>query len=114
MTSSNYSIIFQMQDHVPPGISIAKSDNLEEWQMDIKVLDDNPIYKGHTYRLKFTFSNKYPIGTSHLFTLHNTKLYSTLANVNVLLNRTTRGPIHRITDYLRYPSPDPHAPPHLQ
>jgi ubiquitin-conjugating enzyme E2 W len=54
-----------MQDHVPPGISIAKSDNLEEWQMDIKVLDDNPIYKGHTYRLKFTFSNKYPIGTSH-------------------------------------------------
>ncbi|GLI78391.1 hypothetical protein PoHVEF18_006705 [Penicillium ochrochloron] len=53
--------LLKMQDHVPPGISIAKSDNLEEWQMDIKVLDDNPIYKGHTYRLKFTFSNKYPI-----------------------------------------------------
>lgn len=51
-----------MQDHIPPGISIAKSDNLEEWLMDIKVLDDNPIYKGQTYRLKFTFSNKYPIG----------------------------------------------------
>ncbi|KAJ5460376.1 ubiquitin conjugating enzyme [Penicillium daleae] len=54
--------LLKMQDHIPPGISIGKSDNLEEWQMDIKVLDDNnPIYKGHTYRLKFTFSNKYPI-----------------------------------------------------
>lgn len=51
-----------MQDHLPPGISIVKSDNLEEWQMDIKVLDDNPIYKDQTYRLKFTFNSKYPIG----------------------------------------------------
>lgn len=51
-----------MQDHLPPGISIVKSDNLEEWQMDIKVLDDNPIYKDQIYRLKFTFNNKYPIG----------------------------------------------------
>lgn len=32
--------------------------------MDIKVLDENPIYKGHTFRLKFTFNNKYPIGTT--------------------------------------------------
>lgn len=55
-----------MKEHVPPGITIVKSDNLEEWQMDIKVLDDNPIYKGHTYRLKFTFNNKYPIGIAHL------------------------------------------------
>lgn len=54
---------YQMQDHVPPGITIVKSDSLEEWQMDIKVLDENPLYKGHTYRLKFTFNNKYPIGT---------------------------------------------------
>lgn len=30
--------------------------------MDIKVLDDNPLYKDQTYRLKFTFSSKYPIG----------------------------------------------------
>jgi len=30
--------------------------------MDIKVLDDNPLYKDQTYRLKFTFSAKYPIG----------------------------------------------------
>lgn len=30
--------------------------------MDIRVLDDNPLYKDQIYRLKFTFSNKYPIG----------------------------------------------------
>jgi ubiquitin-conjugating enzyme E2 W len=53
-----------MKDHVPPGIEIVKSDNLEEWQMDIKVLDENPLYLNQTYRLKFTFSNKYPIGKS--------------------------------------------------
>lgn len=36
--------------------------------MDIRVMDDNnPIYRGQTYRLKFKFPNSYPIGTpSHL------------------------------------------------
>jgi ubiquitin-protein ligase len=51
-----------MKEHLPPGISIVKDDNLEEWQMDINVLDDNPLYKDQTYRLKFTFGSKYPIG----------------------------------------------------
>ncbi|KAI9375482.1 ubiquitin-conjugating enzyme/RWD-like protein [Aspergillus egyptiacus] len=51
----------KMHDHLPPGISIVKSENLEEWHMDIKVLDDNPLYRNETYRLKFTFNNKYPI-----------------------------------------------------
>ncbi|KAJ5899247.1 hypothetical protein N7495_003991 [Penicillium taxi] len=46
---------------LPPGIFLVKAENLEEWQMDIKVLDDNPLYKDETYRLKFTFSKKYPI-----------------------------------------------------
>lgn len=55
-----------MQEHLPPGITIVKCDNLEEWQMDIKILDDNPLYLDQTYRLKFTFSNKYPIGKPHL------------------------------------------------
>jgi hypothetical protein len=31
--------------------------------MDIKVMDDNPLYKGEVYRLKFRFGNNYPIGT---------------------------------------------------
>ncbi|OJJ76249.1 hypothetical protein ASPBRDRAFT_38666 [Aspergillus brasiliensis CBS 101740] len=53
--------LLKMKDHLPPGITIVKSENLEEWQMDIKVLDSNPLYQNETYRLKFTFSNKYPI-----------------------------------------------------
>lgn len=55
-----------MQEHVPPGITIVKCDNLEEWQMDIKILDQNPLYLDQTYRLKFVFSNKYPIGKPYL------------------------------------------------
>ncbi|KAJ5513637.1 hypothetical protein N7463_003189 [Penicillium fimorum] len=53
--------LIKMQEHIPPGITIVKCDNLEEWQMDIKILDQNPLYLDQTYRLKFTFSNKYPI-----------------------------------------------------
>ncbi len=32
--------------------------------MDIRVLDENPIYKDEAYRLKFKFSSGYPIGES--------------------------------------------------
>jgi ubiquitin-conjugating enzyme E2 W len=53
--------LFKMQGHLPPGISIVKSENFEEWQMDIKVLDANPLYQNEIYRLKFTFGSKYPI-----------------------------------------------------
>ncbi|KAL4868689.1 hypothetical protein BDV12DRAFT_197034 [Aspergillus spectabilis] len=53
--------LVKMKEHLPPGISIVKAENLEEWQMDIKVLDDNPLYQNETYRLKFTFGSKYPI-----------------------------------------------------
>ncbi|KAJ5093576.1 ubiquitin conjugating enzyme [Penicillium angulare] len=53
--------LLKMHEHLPPGITIVKSDALDEWQMDIRVLDDNPLYKDQTYRLKFAFSDKYPI-----------------------------------------------------
>ncbi|KAJ5217072.1 hypothetical protein N7468_010080 [Penicillium chermesinum] len=46
---------------LPQGISIVKADDLKEWQMDIKVLDENPLYMNKTFRLKFTFSDRYPI-----------------------------------------------------
>ena len=36
----------QAKQKLPPGISIAKADDFKEWQMDIQVLDDNPLYKG--------------------------------------------------------------------
>lgn len=52
-----------MHGHLPPGITVAKAgDSLEEWQMDLRVLDENPLYQNQTYRLKFTFTSKYPIG----------------------------------------------------
>ena len=51
-----------MQSSLPPGISIAKADSLDEWHMDIQVLDSNPLYVDQTYRLKFTFGKNYPIG----------------------------------------------------
>ncbi|KLJ05866.1 ubiquitin-conjugating enzyme E2 W [Blastomyces silverae] len=51
-----------MQSSLPPGISLVKAEDLEEWQMDISVLDkSNPLYLNETYRLKFTFSKNYPI-----------------------------------------------------
>ena len=33
-----------------------------EWLVDIRVLDQNPLYKDATYRLKFRFPKSYPIG----------------------------------------------------
>jgi len=38
-----------------------KADDLQRWQMDIRVLDDNPLYRGKTFRLNFRFSQNYPI-----------------------------------------------------
>ncbi|KAK7989854.1 hypothetical protein PG989_010169 [Apiospora arundinis] len=36
---------------LPPGITLVKADDLQEWLLDIQVLDQNPIYAGETYRL---------------------------------------------------------------
>ncbi|RMZ85039.1 hypothetical protein DV738_g7, partial [Chaetothyriales sp. CBS 135597] len=47
---------------LPPGIELVKADDFHEWQMDIRVLDDNPLYKGQIFRLSFIFNNQYPIG----------------------------------------------------
>lgn len=46
---------------LPPGIELVQAEGFETWLLDIKVLDENPLYKGQTYRLKFKFSNSYPI-----------------------------------------------------
>ncbi|KAI1820226.1 ubiquitin-conjugating enzyme [Xylaria intraflava] len=51
----------KITNSLPPGITLVAADNLEEWFLDIQVLDHNPIYAGQTYRLKFKFSNNYPI-----------------------------------------------------
>ncbi|KAL3964317.1 hypothetical protein ACCO45_001321 [Purpureocillium lilacinum] len=46
---------------LPPGIELVDGDSLREWTLDIRVLDNNPIYRDQTYRLKFLFPESYPI-----------------------------------------------------
>src|SRR6266702_1250207 len=58
-----------MHDHLPPGVALVKADEFTEWLMDIKVLDDNPLYRNEVYRLKFRFTNSYPIGMPDLTSL---------------------------------------------
>lgn len=62
-----------MKANLPPGISIVQSENFKEWLMDIRVLDANPLYQGQTFRLKFTFNSKYPIGMLHQLGLSKTR-----------------------------------------
>jgi len=50
-----------MHQGTAPGITLVKADDLANWQMDIQVLDENPLYTGKTFRLNFRFSNNYPI-----------------------------------------------------
>ena len=50
-----------MQGPLPPGITLVKADDFSSWLVDIQVVDPNPIYAGETYRLKFMFSQNYPI-----------------------------------------------------
>ena len=52
---------------MPPGITLVSADGFEEWYLDIKVLDANPLYMNETYRLKFKFSASYPIGNLATF-----------------------------------------------
>lgn len=52
----------KIHGNLPPGITLISAENLEEWFLDIKVLDQNPLYLNQTYRLKFKFSPQYPIG----------------------------------------------------
>ncbi|EXJ92779.1 hypothetical protein A1O3_01331 [Capronia epimyces CBS 606.96] len=46
---------------LPPGIELVKADDFREWQVDIQVLDDNPLYNNQVFRLSFIFSDNYPI-----------------------------------------------------
>ncbi|KAJ0121527.1 ubiquitin-conjugating enzyme [Diaporthe amygdali] len=50
----------KITDNLPAGISLVSADDLETWYLDIKVLDDNPLYPD-IYRLMFRFGHQYPI-----------------------------------------------------
>lgn len=43
------------------GMELVSFEPLNEWIVDIKVLDENPLYMNQTYRLKMNFSDTYPI-----------------------------------------------------
>jgi len=51
----------KINGQLPPGIALVKAEDFQEWLLDIKVLDQNPLYLNQTYRLKFKFSPSYPI-----------------------------------------------------
>ncbi|AEO70301.1 fd44733f-0fde-407a-80b1-e6286473cb8a [Thermothielavioides terrestris] len=51
----------KIRSSLPPGIELVSADNFEEWLLDIRVLDNNPLYQNETYRLKFRFASSYPI-----------------------------------------------------
>ena len=59
----------QIHGNLPPGITLVSAEGFEEWLLDLKVLDANPLYMNQVYRLKFKFSPQYPIG-SNLLRLH--------------------------------------------
>jgi ubiquitin-conjugating enzyme E2 W len=59
--------IKQIHGTLPPGITLVSAEGFEEWLLDLRVLDANPIYANQTYRLKFKFSSQYPIGPSRVF-----------------------------------------------
>ena len=65
-----------MQGPLPPGITLVRADNFETWLVDIQVLDGNPIYAGETYRLKFMFSQNYPIEVRSTILSSPHKLYT--------------------------------------
>jgi len=52
-------------DGLPPGIELFSSGESDadnsDWLLDIRVLDDNPLYKDQVYRLRFRFPKAYPI-----------------------------------------------------
>ncbi|KAK4129519.1 UBC-like protein [Parathielavia appendiculata] len=51
----------KISNSLPPGIELVSANNLEEWLLDIQVLDNNPLYQNEKYRLKFRFGSSYPI-----------------------------------------------------
>ncbi|THY25864.1 UBC-like protein [Aureobasidium pullulans] len=53
--------LLKIQGQLAPGITLVSAENLKTWLMDIQVMDENPIYLGKIFRLKFEFSNNYPI-----------------------------------------------------
>jgi len=96
--------LIKLHEHIAPGIALVSAVDLQEWDMDIQVLDDNPLYKGQTYRLKFKFSNAYPIeapevifvkDTEHQIPIHP-HVYSNGIICLDLLDKAAWSPVHNV------------------
>jgi ubiquitin-conjugating enzyme E2 W len=62
--------VTQAKQQLPPGIELVKADDFQEWQMDIRVMDANPLYLNQVFRLCFRFGPNYPIGRFPIILLH--------------------------------------------
>jgi ubiquitin-conjugating enzyme E2 W len=81
-----------MHEKLPPGITLIQADDFQTWLMDIQVMDDNPLYQGETYRLKFSFTSQYPIEVclpflSYYFAHHRPIPHSDLLTLSIILLR---------------------------
>ncbi|KAL9092965.1 MAG: hypothetical protein Q9159_000589 [Coniocarpon cinnabarinum] len=57
------------QTGLPPGITLITAPDFTQWDLDLQVLDDNPIYNHGTFRLRFLFGDRYPIEAPEVFFL---------------------------------------------
>ncbi|CAF9910618.1 hypothetical protein IMSHALPRED_009261 [Imshaugia aleurites] len=60
----------KIQQSLPPGIDFVSAPDFKQWEMDIRVLDANPLYADQTYRLRFRFSPNYPIEAPEVTFIH--------------------------------------------
>jgi ubiquitin-conjugating enzyme E2 W len=45
----------------PAHITLVEANDLETWQIDLEVNNDNPLYTGKTFRLQFIIGPNYPV-----------------------------------------------------
>lgn len=96
-----------MQTHLPPGIELVQAENFDQWLIDIRVLDSNPLYQDQIFRLKLTFSSKYPIGMA-LFSDRPSKKHTDTSTC-----RTTRSRLRQNLTTHRLPALYPNPSTHL-
>ena len=95
----------QIHDKLPDGLTLISAEGFKEWFIDLRVLDPNPLYINKIFRLKFTFSDKYPMGTySSPPSIHH------LETLNLLKYRE-RKKVYSLTHPQNHPKSSSFSPP---